>query len=129
MVKPFLLEILLARLTAIARRGQSTAPPILQVGDLSPWILVVAVLRNGRSIHVTRNQFDLLELLMQLAGLVTCCFDNYYLSKLQSSATAHTRAASNEADGEDEMHSQNSGRIHMRRAHVSSRSLSDAPNK
>jgi two-component system, OmpR family, response regulator len=33
LVKPFLLEILLARLTAIVRRGQSTAPPLLQVGS------------------------------------------------------------------------------------------------
>src|SRR5271168_5315550 len=35
LVKPFLLEILLARVTAIVRRGQSTPlPPLLQVGDL-----------------------------------------------------------------------------------------------
>jgi DNA-binding response OmpR family regulator len=71
LVKPFLLEILLARLTAIARRGQSTAPPILQVGDLILDRSRRSVRRNGRSIHVTRKQFDLLELLMRRAGMVT----------------------------------------------------------
>jgi two-component system, OmpR family, response regulator len=71
LVKPFLLEILLARLNAIARRGQSTAPPLLQVGDLILDRSRRSVRRNGRSIHLTRKQFDLLELLMRRRGLVT----------------------------------------------------------
>jgi DNA-binding response OmpR family regulator len=71
LVKPFLLEILLARLTAIARRGQSTAPPILQVGDLILDRSRRSIRLNGRSIHMTRKQFDLLELLMRRAGMVT----------------------------------------------------------
>ncbi|RZU43676.1 response regulator transcription factor [Edaphobacter modestus] len=70
LVKPFLLEILLARLTAIARRGQSPAPPLLQVGDLILDRSRRSVRRNGRSIHMTRKQFDLLELLMRRSGLV-----------------------------------------------------------
>jgi DNA-binding response OmpR family regulator len=65
LVKPFLLEILLARLGAISRRGQSNeAPPILQVGALT-------LDRDGDPIHLTRKQFDLLELLMRRHGLVT----------------------------------------------------------
>jgi two-component system OmpR family response regulator len=71
LVKPFLLEILLARLTAIARRGQSTAPPLLQVSDLILDRSRRSVRRNGSSIHMTRKQFDLLELLMRRSGLVT----------------------------------------------------------
>jgi two-component system OmpR family response regulator len=71
LVKPFLLEILLARLTAIVRRGQSTPPPLLQVGDLILDRSRRSVRRDGRSIHLTRKQFDLLELLMRRSGLVT----------------------------------------------------------
>ncbi len=63
LVKPFLLEILLARLTAIARRGQSTpVPPLLPVGDLILDRSRRSVRRAGRSIHLTRKQFGLLEL-------------------------------------------------------------------
>jgi two-component system OmpR family response regulator len=71
LVKPFLLEILLARLTAIARRGQSTAPPLLQVGDLILDRSRRSVRRGGKPIHLTRKQFGLLELLMHRSGLVT----------------------------------------------------------
>ena len=72
LVKPFLLEILLARLTAIARRGQSTAlPPLLQVGDLILDRSRRSVRRGGKPIHLTRKQFGLLELLMRRNGLVT----------------------------------------------------------
>jgi DNA-binding response OmpR family regulator len=72
LVKPFLLEILLARLGAISRRGQSNeAPPILQVGALTLDRSRRTVLRDGDPIHLTRKQFDLLELLMRRHGLVT----------------------------------------------------------
>jgi DNA-binding response OmpR family regulator len=72
LVKPFLLEILLARLGAISRRGQaSEPPPVLQVGALTLDRSRRTVLRDGRPIHLTRKQFDLLELLMRRHGLVT----------------------------------------------------------
>jgi DNA-binding response OmpR family regulator len=72
LVKPFLLEILLARLGAISRRGQSNEPAsILQVGALTLDRSRRTVLRDGNPIHLTRKQFDLLELLMRRHGLVT----------------------------------------------------------
>ena len=71
LVKPFLLEILLARLGAISRRGQIAEPPILQVGNLTLDRGRRTVQWDGRSIHLTRKQFDLLELLMRRHGLVT----------------------------------------------------------
>lgn len=70
LVKPFLLEILVARLGAIARRQQSSAPPVLQADDLLLDRSRRTVLQNGRPIHLTRKQFDLLELLMRRHGLV-----------------------------------------------------------
>ena len=71
LVKPFLLEILIARLNAIARRRQSSDPPILRIGELVLDRSRRTVLQDGRSIHLTRKQFDLLELLMRRNGLVT----------------------------------------------------------
>jgi two-component system, OmpR family, response regulator len=70
-VKPFLLEILLARLAAIVRRRQSADPPVLQVGDLTLDRARCAVMQNGAAIQLTRKQFDLLEVLMRRHGLVT----------------------------------------------------------
>lgn len=70
LVKPFLLEILLARLGAIARRQQASEPLALQVGDLVLDRGRRTVLQDGHPIHLTRKQFDLLELLMRRHGLV-----------------------------------------------------------
>jgi len=71
LVKPFLLEILLARLSAISRRGQNAEPPVLQAGDLTLDRSRRTVMRQGRPIHLTRKQFDLLDALMRRCGLVT----------------------------------------------------------
>jgi len=72
LVKPFLLEILLARLGAISRRGHAAEPPpLLRAGDLTLDRSRRKVVRDGRSIHLTRKQFDLLDLLMRRHGLVT----------------------------------------------------------
>ena len=71
LIKPFLLEILIARLGAISRRRQPTESPILQAGDLTLDRSRRTVTQNGRSIHLTRKQFDLLDLLMRRRGLVT----------------------------------------------------------
>ncbi|HEY4379440.1 MAG TPA: response regulator transcription factor [Acidobacteriaceae bacterium] len=70
-VKPFLLEILLARLGAISRRRQTVQSPVLRAGDLTLDRSRHKVVRNGRSIHLTRKQFELLDLLMRRHGLVT----------------------------------------------------------
>ncbi len=73
LVKPFLLEILLARLGAISRRRQSQSKesPFLRVGDIVLDRSRRTVERGGRSIHLTRKQFALLEVLMRRNGLVT----------------------------------------------------------
>jgi two-component system copper resistance phosphate regulon response regulator CusR len=71
LVKPFLLEILLARLGAIARRGQSNEVPVLQVSNLLLDRNRRTVTHGGRPLHLTRKQFDLLDLLMRRHGLVT----------------------------------------------------------
>ncbi len=71
LVKPFLLEILLARLGAISRRGQNIEQPVLEAGDLILDRRRRTVIRNGKPIHLTRKQFNLLEALMSRRGLVT----------------------------------------------------------
>jgi two-component system copper resistance phosphate regulon response regulator CusR len=71
LVKPFMLEILLARLGAISRRQQTPQPSSLRVGDLVLDRNHRTVTRNGRAIHLTRKQCDLLDLLMRRRGLVT----------------------------------------------------------
>ncbi len=71
LVKPFLLEILLARLGAIARRGQQKEVPVLQVANLVLDRNRRTVTHGGRPIHLTRKQFNLLDLLMRRHGLVT----------------------------------------------------------
>jgi two-component system, OmpR family, response regulator len=71
LVKPFLLEILLARLGAISRRRASPEASVLRAGDLVLDKSRHTVTRSGRPIHLTRKQFDLLEALMRRHGLVT----------------------------------------------------------
>jgi len=71
LVKPFLLEILLARLGAISRRRLSSEPSIVNAGGLCLDRNRRTVSRNGRPIHLTRKQFDLLEALMRRCGMVT----------------------------------------------------------
>jgi DNA-binding response OmpR family regulator len=71
-VKPFLLEILLARVSAIARRVQPAAErKVIEAGGITlDWSRRVAT-RHGKQIFLTRKQFELLEVLMKRSGLVT----------------------------------------------------------
>lgn len=71
LVKPFLIEILLARLSAISRRGQTVESPMCIVGDLTLDRSRHTVTRNGRPIRLNRKQFSLLDVLMRRSGLVT----------------------------------------------------------
>lgn len=71
LVKPFLLEILLARVRAIARRSQTALPDILQAGGLRLDRTRRTVQRDGQTIALTRKQAALLELLLCRNGLVT----------------------------------------------------------
>lgn len=72
LVKPFLLEILLARVSAIARRMQPVAePPVIRAGGITLDRSRGAVIVGEKDIYLTRKQFELLEVLMRRCGLVT----------------------------------------------------------
>ena len=71
LVKPFLFEILLARLGAISRRALESAPEIYRAGNLTLDRSRRVVTRAGKPIHLNRKQFSLLEVLMRRCGLVT----------------------------------------------------------
>jgi DNA-binding response OmpR family regulator len=71
LVKPFLLEILLARVSAIARRTQIATPSVLEAGGLTLDRTRRLAIRNGKQIPLTRKQVELLEVLMRRRGLIT----------------------------------------------------------
>jgi len=71
LVKPFVIDELLARCRALLRRSQPTgAGTQLRVGDLTLNSLTREVHRGDRVIELTKTEFDLLELLMQQPGIV-----------------------------------------------------------
>jgi two-component system copper resistance phosphate regulon response regulator CusR len=71
LVKPFLFEILLARVSAIARRGLAQTPPVLESGGVRLDRGRRIAIRDGKQIHLTSKQVELLEALMRRSGLVT----------------------------------------------------------
>ncbi len=72
LVKPFILEILLARVSAIARRLPSAAgAAAVSAGGITLDRGRRVAIRDGRDIPLTRKQFELLETLMRRAGLIT----------------------------------------------------------
>src|SRR3984957_17713040 len=71
LVKPFILEILLARVTAIGRRLPREEPVALNAGDLVLDRSRRLAIRQGREIALTRKQYVLLETLMRRKGQVT----------------------------------------------------------
>jgi two-component system, OmpR family, response regulator len=71
LVKPFLLEILLARVSAIVRRSQFASPAVLEASGVTLDRGRRLAIRNGKQIPLTRKQVELLEVLMRRNGLVT----------------------------------------------------------
>lgn len=71
LIKPFLLEILLARVKAITRRSKNVAPSILQAGGITLDCSQRIAVRDGQTVALTRKQVALLEVLMCRRGLVT----------------------------------------------------------
>jgi two-component system OmpR family response regulator len=71
LIKPFVLEILLARVNAITRRTRNPVPPVLQAGGITSDRSRRVAIRDGRQIALTRKQVELLEVLMRRNGLVT----------------------------------------------------------
>jgi two-component system KDP operon response regulator KdpE len=61
--KPFAIGELLARLRAVLRRRGSPSEPVLEIGDLRVDLERRAVSLDGRQVHLTPHEFDLLRLL------------------------------------------------------------------
>ena len=71
LVKPFSLDELLARMRALLRRNHvQDDEPVLMVADLTLDPLRRLVTRAGRTIDLTKTEFDLLALLMENTGIV-----------------------------------------------------------
>src|SRR5215212_11956464 len=66
LVKPFVLEELLARIRALTRRGpDSPKSPVLQIADLTLDTLTRRVRRGNKSIDLTAKEYAVLECLMR----------------------------------------------------------------
>jgi DNA-binding response OmpR family regulator len=68
LTKPFSLEILLARLRAVSRRGAIPRPVCLKVADLKLDPATRRVTRGGEILNLTPREYKLLELLMRNPG-------------------------------------------------------------
>lgn len=69
-VKPFDLEELAARIRALLRRGNNTAPPILEWERLSLDPSSCEVYYAGKKLHLTPKEYALLELFLRNPHLV-----------------------------------------------------------
>ncbi len=68
LAKPFSFVVLLARLRALARRGQHERPAVLTAGDLGLDPATHRVWRGDTSVELTPRQFSLLEFLLRRVG-------------------------------------------------------------
>ena len=75
LVKPFAFAELLARLRALARRGEPERPSILEVGDLRLDPAAHDVWRGSAQIMLSAKEFALLEVLMRRPGVVLSRYD------------------------------------------------------
>ena len=70
LTKPFAFAELLARLRALARRGDHERPAVLEVGDLRLDPATREVSRRGEKIRLSAREFALLETFMRRPGEV-----------------------------------------------------------
>jgi two-component system, OmpR family, response regulator len=71
LVKPFALAELIARVAALGRRPQRTAPEtLLRVADLEVDLLARSVQRAGEPVELQPREYELLEFLIKHAGQV-----------------------------------------------------------
>ncbi len=70
LTKPFELNILLARVRAVARRAPTPQPAGLAFGDLRLNPGTYQMHRGGRTVSLTRTEYALLETLIRRAGMV-----------------------------------------------------------
>lgn len=68
LAKPFSIDILLARVRAVSRRGVIARPVVLQIADIKLDPASHGVTRDGRVLNLTPREYRLLELLMRNAG-------------------------------------------------------------
>jgi two-component system KDP operon response regulator KdpE len=66
--KPFAIGELLARLRAVLRRAGPTTDPVLRVGPIAVDLEKRAVTVDGKAVHLTPHEFDLLRLLVRHEG-------------------------------------------------------------
>lgn len=70
LAKPFELDVLFARLRAVARRGAAPLSLVLSVDDLRLNTATRDVARGSRALQLTRTEHGLLEFLLRNAGRV-----------------------------------------------------------
>lgn len=70
LTKPFSLDVLLARVRAVARRGIAPIALVLTAADLTLNTATREVKRGPRMLELTRTEYSLLELLMRNAGRI-----------------------------------------------------------
>lgn len=70
LTKPFKLDVLIARVRAVARRGVAPLTLILSAGDLTINTATREVKRGVRPLELTRTEYGLLELLVRNAGRI-----------------------------------------------------------
>ncbi len=68
LTKPFSLDILLARLRAVSRRGAIPRPTCLEIADVRLDPASHRVTRGGEAVSLTPREYKLLELLMRNPG-------------------------------------------------------------
>jgi len=68
LTKPFSIDILLARLRAVSRRGAIPRPVYLEIADLKLDPASRRVTRAGKTLNLTPREYRLLELLMRNTG-------------------------------------------------------------
>jgi two-component system, OmpR family, response regulator len=70
LAKPFSIDVLLARLRAVSRRGAIPRPVCLEVDSLKLDPATKQVTRDGAALSLTPREYGILELLMRSAGRV-----------------------------------------------------------
>ena len=70
LAKPFAFAVLVARITALARRAQPSIPPMLEHGDLVLDTAKRCAQRAGRPLALRPKEFGVLELLLAAQGRV-----------------------------------------------------------
>jgi DNA-binding response OmpR family regulator len=70
LTKPFALDVLLARVRALTRRGPVAYPADLQFEDLALNSRTHELQRGSRTVSLTRTEYALLETLMRRAGCI-----------------------------------------------------------